>query len=283
MVHTSPHEVPERTCVVRRLSGTAPLPSVANCTLLPTVSPIGTPSALCQTDPWVDGPRGYQAGGALICFLRTFLDFRGPYKYNFEMSKSITINGIFYKTMRAAAAAHGLSDITWSNRVHQYGWDPARAVTEPLHKPALHTIDGITAPRTVHAKRLGIDTRTIAKRLWRGSTLEDALSIPARTQPLRKFASHAEAKAARNAARAARVAENIAKIRNYKATRPCKDCGGKFHPDAMDFDHCRGKKLFEISKAGAKPLLRIATEIAKCDLVCANCHRIRTASRRNSV
>jgi hypothetical protein len=53
----------------------------------------------------------------------------------------------------------------------------------------------------------------------------------------------------------------------------------------MDFDHRPGTtKLGEISKKlyflGEKKLL---AEIAKCDLVCANCHRIRTQERKHWV
>src|SRR5262249_2796711 len=43
------------------------------------------------------------------------------------------------------------------------------------------------------------------------------------------------------------------------------------------------KKFFNISVAGGQTRLsweRIAEEIAKCDVVCANCHRIRTHERR---
>jgi len=64
--------------------------------------------------------------------------------------------------------------------------------------------------------------------------------------------------------------------------KPCQDCGGKFHPEAMEFDHRDGEtKSFSISyhgrRVGGEALL---AEIAKCDLVCANCHRVRTARRR---
>lgn len=63
--------------------------------------------------------------------------------------------------------------------------------------------------------------------------------------------------------------------------KPCGDCGQSFPPECMDFDHKDPKKkLFTISNAvvaRAKPWDEIMAEIAKCRLICSNCHRIRTA------
>ena len=61
---------------------------------------------------------------------------------------------------------------------------------------------------------------------------------------------------------------------------PCTDCGNTFPPCCMDFDHVRGKKTFAISLCGNRSWKRVLKEIKKCDIVCANCHRIRTAQRR---
>ena len=63
---------------------------------------------------------------------------------------------------------------------------------------------------------------------------------------------------------------------------PCADCSGLFHPAAMQFDHRPGtKKNFEVSYAiGRYSRDRVLDEIAKCDLVCANCHAVRTFNRR---
>lgn len=60
--------------------------------------------------------------------------------------------------------------------------------------------------------------------------------------------------------------------------RPCMDCGVQYPPYVMDFDHRDKKeKKFNLAaghtRAGIELLL---AEIAKCDVVCANCHRIRT-------
>jgi hypothetical protein len=63
---------------------------------------------------------------------------------------------------------------------------------------------------------------------------------------------------------------------------PCMDCGGFFPPAAMDFDHVRGEKLSSISKlvSDSARWELVVIEIEKCDLVCANCHRLRTNLRR---
>jgi len=69
-------------------------------------------------------------------------------------------------------------------------------------------------------------------------------------------------------------------IRESKDNKPCSDCKREFRYYVLDFDHV-GEKSFLIStaaKAGVS-LERIAAEIAKCDIVCANCHRERTFKR----
>jgi hypothetical protein len=80
-------------------------------------------------------------------------------------------------------------------------------------------------------------------------------------------ASHAQYKAKRRAA-----------LHALKAS-PCRDCGGVFPPYVLDFDHRdRATKAFNISVAMSNgyPWDVILAEVAKCDLVCANCHRVRT-------
>ena len=62
----------------------------------------------------------------------------------------------------------------------------------------------------------------------------------------------------------------------------CIDCNGDFPPECMDFDHVRGVKLNNVGTmvTHGHSRERVMEEIAKCDLVCANCHRIRTKSRQ---
>lgn len=61
---------------------------------------------------------------------------------------------------------------------------------------------------------------------------------------------------------------------------PCMDCGGRFPPHVMDFDHREpDKKLASINTFLCRQSwTKLKEEIAKCDIVCANCHRMRTAS-----
>ena len=67
-------------------------------------------------------------------------------------------------------------------------------------------------------------------------------------------------------------------VRWYKLLHPCADCENG-DPRVLDFDHVRGKKLFNINEGMTYSFGTILAEIEKCDVVCANCHRIREAER----
>jgi hypothetical protein len=65
---------------------------------------------------------------------------------------------------------------------------------------------------------------------------------------------------------------------------PCHDCGVRFPPCAMDFDHrdARTKRTAVRRMIGRAGSDTIMAEVAKCDIVCANCHRERTMRRREA-
>jgi len=67
-----------------------------------------------------------------------------------------------------------------------------------------------------------------------------------------------------------------------KLARGCHDCGWAKWARGLDWDHVRGVKVTTIARmiANGRPWPEIETEMAKCELVCANCHRIRTCERR---
>lgn len=66
-------------------------------------------------------------------------------------------------------------------------------------------------------------------------------------------------------------------IRQYKE-QPCADCKTEYPYYVMDFDH-REEKEFNLGHIyKIKSLKHLMEEIEKCDIVCSNCHRIRTHS-----
>jgi len=70
-------------------------------------------------------------------------------------------------------------------------------------------------------------------------------------------------------------------VYNYLLEHPCVDCGEP-DPIVLDFDHVRGVKKADVKRmttGSHVSLSQIMTEIAKCDVRCANCHRRVTAKR----
>ncbi len=71
-------------------------------------------------------------------------------------------------------------------------------------------------------------------------------------------------------------------VYELKNKTPCTDCKVQYPYYVTDFDHvaAKGDKSNIVSKlinnGGFK---KVQEEIAKCELVCANCHRIRTFQR----
>lgn len=70
-------------------------------------------------------------------------------------------------------------------------------------------------------------------------------------------------------------------IREYLSTHPCVDCG-ETDPIVLEFDHIHSKyKDIAVLVKESYSIATIRKEIAKCEVVCANCHRRRTHHRRN--
>ena len=79
-----------------------------------------------------------------------------------------------------------------------------------------------------------------------------------------------------------RTREHRLWLREQK-NKPCFDCGVKYPYYVMQFDHVRGEKEFTIAYAASYSKKRLLNEMAKCDLVCANCHSERTYSRKQHI
>jgi hypothetical protein len=67
-------------------------------------------------------------------------------------------------------------------------------------------------------------------------------------------------------------------------SKPCADCGSRYPYWVMDFDHLGHEpKVAGIGKLGKfHSMAKLEAEIAKCEVVCSNCHRQRTRDRSTS-
>lgn len=66
-------------------------------------------------------------------------------------------------------------------------------------------------------------------------------------------------------------------VNNYKLERGCSVCGYNKCSAALELDHIdRTQKKFKLSDAQRKSWKSIYEEIAKCVVLCANCHREKT-------
>jgi len=76
--------------------------------------------------------------------------------------------------------------------------------------------------------------------------------------------------------------EQTTRLLDYFKEHPCTDCG-QTDPVVLEFDHLRDKS-FAIGTALTRyGWDKIVAEIEKCEVVCANCHRRRTACRRGAI
>ena len=83
------------------------------------------------------------------------------------------------------------------------------------------------------------------------------------------------------ARRAVELQHFIAELKH----NPCTDCGLIFLTPAMDFDHVKPGKNYNISQMAVHlaSKARILREIELCELVCSTCHRTRTHTRRGMI
>lgn len=74
----------------------------------------------------------------------------------------------------------------------------------------------------------------------------------------------------------------MAIVVKYLKDHPCVDCG-EDDVIVLEFDHVRGEKVNHVSTMihSTRSIEQIFDEIAKCEVVCANCHKRRTAMRGN--
>lgn len=75
--------------------------------------------------------------------------------------------------------------------------------------------------------------------------------------------------------------QNTRFLRDYLLDHPCVDCGEN-DVAVLEFDHLRDKEQNVTTLVHGWSWAAILEEIAKCEVVCANCHRRRTFTRQGS-
>lgn len=79
------------------------------------------------------------------------------------------------------------------------------------------------------------------------------------------------------------IEDNRRRLADYLSHHPCIDCDGT-DVRVLEFDHVRGHKSGNISRMVGEGYSwsTIKAEIAKCEVRCANCHRIRESQKSGS-
>lgn len=109
---------------------------------------------------------------------------------------------------------------------------------------------------------------------WRMGTVEER-----RAYDREWYASHPEYRKRQKELKAARREQIARWVKAWKAVQGCCVCGDH-DPVVLDFHHRDGAdKKFELGRGSfaGRSAKAVAAEIAKCDVLCANCHRRRHA------
>ena len=80
--------------------------------------------------------------------------------------------------------------------------------------------------------------------------------------------------------------EETKKLVRINKQKPCADCGIEYKPHIMQYDHLgKDDKLINLAHIHNKGWgeKKVLAEIAKCEVVCSNCHADRTFKRRNGL
>jgi len=77
------------------------------------------------------------------------------------------------------------------------------------------------------------------------------------------------------------ITEHLPALQKYKEDQGCTDCLIMYPHFVLEFDHRPGVKKFGnvyhvLKKYGSE---KAWAEVKKCDVVCSNCHKIRTYQR----
>lgn len=104
----------------------------------------------------------------------------------------------------------------------------------------------------------------------------DEAKQKARLTRLRHYYTHKAQYYENNKRTRKRCKEVIQSLKNV----PCADCKIAYPPYVMDFDHLQDKEFVISTAVNNGSTRKILEEAQKCEVVCSNCHRIRTYNRR---
>lgn len=92
-----------------------------------------------------------------------------------------------------------------------------------------------------------------------------------------KYASSPEERARKKKNQEKSVNDSKEYVYQYLLSHPCMMCG-ETNPIVLEFDHRNpDEKDGNVSELFRYSLEKVKVEIEKCDVLCANCHRIKTA------
>lgn len=97
------------------------------------------------------------------------------------------------------------------------------------------------------------------------------------------FAASPERRAKLAEVSAKRLVRNKAYVLAHLMANPCVDCG-ETSVVLLEHDHVRGKKTAAVTFLMYRkvPLQKLLEEIAKCDVRCVSCHRLKTSEGNGS-
>lgn len=85
-----------------------------------------------------------------------------------------------------------------------------------------------------------------------------------------------------NASRTARRRFEARSVLERLKSGPCQECGGGFRPCQMDLLRRDGTRPLALSRMMHLSKERLLEEAGECDLLCANCSRLRTWKRQRA-
>lgn len=129
------------------------------------------------------------------------------------------------------------------------------------------------------------EEKSLSEFYWRNKakgTRMSACKACRSTAAAQRWASGSE-KESNYESKARRVQRAYDYIWSVLSTSSCADCDER-NPLVFEFDHVRGTKIRDVGTMVVQNygLQAIKDEIAKCEVVCANCHKIRTSTRANT-